>query len=144
MRSGRGAWANSPLRCRNSSALTPSETTLRLFLTLFSAKASRVISTSPGSSSTRSTWIMTPGSSGAIGHLLAVLVNGQRPADGRARRSRGLRVDPDPAAVEILDLPAQSHANARPRVGVPRMQSLKDHEYPLSVRWFDPNSVVLA
>src|SRR5215469_12464186 len=144
IRSGRGTSANSASRRRNCSALTPSLTTLRWLRTLFSANASLVMRTSPGSSSTSSTWIITPASSGAIGSALTRRGNRQRPPDRGTRSAGMIFVDPDLAAVEVDDLPAQRQPDAGARVGVARVQPLEDHEYAFAIGGIYPDPVVLA
>src|SRR5579863_4771002 len=103
------------------------------------------MSTSPGSSSTSSTWIIAPASySGAIPTPRARGRAGQRPPYDRSRLIGLLVIDPDLSAVEVDDLPAQREPDAGARISVAGMQPLEDHEYPVAVGRLDPDPVVLA
>src|SRR5262250_339635 len=141
IRPGRGALAYSPVRCRNCSACSPSFTTCSWLRILWCSKASRVISTSPGSSSTSSTSTTRASAWLAIGVLVLVLVQrGQGEPETRARRDRG--VEPDPATVVLDDLLYHREANARAWISRLVVQALEDHEDPVGVLRLDPYPVV--
>src|SRR5205807_2207157 len=125
--------------------------------------------TSPSSSSTRSTSITLGSSSSVIGFLgglvggavvlgglvlgglvlgglvLGGLVHclgrhGQRKQEPRAFGVA--RVQPDPAAKVLDDLPGHGQADAGTGVGGPLVQALEDHEDTFGVLGLDPDAVV--
>src|SRR5687767_3252500 len=169
---GRGASAYWPSRKRNASASSPLLTTWSSLAILASASASLVMSTSPGSSSTRR--ISTGAGSAARGSSdtelsffcfgfgfgivgtgdLVELVDQLRRRGGLVGRDgdgqgpadgRPLldgRVEPDVAAVELDDLLAQGQADAGAGIRLLGVEPLEDHEDPVGVRRFDPDPVV--
>src|ERR1051326_7475909 len=139
IRPGRGAPAYSPVWCRNCSACSPSFTTCSVLRIRWCSKASLVISTSPGSSSTSSTSTTWPARPSFVGILLLrERWQGEpEPGPGRVRR-----VEPDPAAVILDDLPYHGQAYTRARIGRLVVQPLEDHEDPLGVLGLDPDPVV--
>src|SRR6266566_3790947 len=66
--------------------------------------------------------------------------HGQREQEPRAFGVS--RVEPDPPAKILDDLPGHGEADAGARVGAPLVQALEDHEDPLGVLRFDPDAVV--
>ncbi len=52
------------------------------------------------------------------------------------------RVQPDPPAKVLDDLPAHGQADAGTRVSAPLVQALEDHEDPFGVLGLDPHAVV--
>src|SRR5262249_2775842 len=130
IRPGRGAPAYSPVRCRNCSACSPSLTTCNWLRILWCSKASRVISTSPGSSSTSSTSTTRAGASLAIG-ILVLGEHGQGEPETGASGDCG--VEPDPATVIFDDLLYHGQAYARSGIGGLVVQALEDHEDPVGV-----------
>src|SRR5215472_13973980 len=139
IRPGRGALAYSPVRCRNCSACSPSPTTCNLLRILWCSKASRVISTSPGSSSTSSTSITRAAASSAIG-VLVLGKRGQGEPESGPCGDRG--VEPDPATVIFDDLLYHGEADARAGIGRLVVQALEYHKDPVGVLGFDPDPVV--
>ena len=121
------------------------------------------MSTSPGSSSTSRTSICALGVD-RLGHaalsfirmllgLVVAVVLLPLPVGWRAGRvqrntapgvSRGVGVQPDPAAVVLDDLLAHRQADAGAAVGVPAVQPLEDHEDLVGVLRFDADAVVAA
>src|SRR6266702_4247241 len=139
IRPGRGAPTYSPVWCRNCSACSPSFTTCRVLRILWCSKASRVISTSPGSSSTSSTsttWPVRPS-------LFGILVLRERwQGEPETGPGRDRRVEPDPAAVILDDLPYHGQADPGARIGRLVVQPLEDHEDPPGVPGLDADPVV--
>src|SRR6516164_2824639 len=101
--------------------------------------------TSPSSSSTSSTSITFGSSSSVIG-FLGGLVGGRLVLGGlihclgrhrqREQESRAfgvIRVQPDPPAEILDDLPGHGQADAGTGVGAALMQALEDHEDPVGV-----------
>src|SRR5215472_4137451 len=121
---GRGALAYSPVRCRNCSACSPSFTTCNWLRILWCSKASRVIRTSPGSSSTSRT-STTRG-----------------PAEPETGPCGDRGVEPDPAAVILDDLLYHGEAYSGSGIGRLVVQALEDHEDPVGVLRLDPDPIV--
>src|SRR5690348_11103491 len=139
IRPGRGASAYSPVWRRNCNACSPSFTTCNWLRILWCSNASRVISTSPGSSSTSSTLItlvLPPSVTG----MLVLRKRWQGKPEASPRRDR--RVEPDPAAVILDDLPYHGQAYSGARIGHLVVQSLENHKYPLGVFRLDTDSIV--
>src|SRR5215471_8112828 len=139
IRPGRGAPANSPVRCRNCSACSPSFTTCSWLRILWCSNASRVISTSPGSSSTSSTSTTRVWASLAIG-ILVLGEHGQGEPETGPCGDRG--VEPDPATVILDDLLYHGQAYSGAGVGGLIVQALEDHEDPVRVLRLDPDPIV--
>src|SRR5262249_2952456 len=139
IRPGRGALAYSPVRCRNCSACSPSFTTCSWLRILWCSNASRVIRTSPGSSSTSSTSTTLVSALSAIG-VLVLGECGQGEPETRPCSDRG--VEPDPATVILDDF--LDHGETYSRAGIGRLvvQALEDHEDPVGVRGPDPDPIV--
>src|SRR5215471_1386659 len=138
IRPGRGAPAYSPVRCRNCNASSPSFTTCNWLRILWCSNASRVISTSPGSSSTSSTLTTLPPPS--VTGMLVLRKRWQGKPETGPGRDR--RVEPDPAAVILDDLPYHGQAYPGSRIGRLVVQPLENHEYPLGVFRLDTDSIV--
>src|SRR6266480_7803972 len=130
IRPGRGAPAYSPVRCRNCIACSPSFTTCSWLRILWCSKASRVIRTSPGSSSTSSTSTTRAAASSVIG-ILVLGERGQGEPETGPCGDRG--VEPDPAAVVLDDLLYHGEAYSRTGIGRLVVQALEDHEDPVGV-----------
>src|SRR5579863_9845209 len=135
---GRGAPAYSPVRCRNCSAWSPSFTTCNWLRILWYSKASRVISTSPGSSSTSSTStiLVLPSVTGIV------VLRKRWQGEPEAGPGRDRRVEPDPAAVILDDLPHHGQAYSRSRIARFVVQPLKNYKYPFSIFRLNPDSIV--
>src|SRR5215471_11905505 len=136
---GRGALAYSPVRCRNCSACSPSFTTCNWLRILWYSKASRVISTSPGSSSTSSTSTTRVWASLAIG-ILVLGEHGHGEPETGPNGDRG--VEPDPATVIFDDLLYHGQAYSRAGISDLVVQALEDHEDPVGVLRLDPDPIV--
>src|SRR5262249_20536891 len=124
IRPGRGALAYSPVWCRNCNACSPSFTTCNWLRILWCSNASRVISTSPGSSSTSSTsttWVLPR----LVTGMLALRKRWQ--GEPEAGPSRDRRVEPDPAAVILDDLPYHGQAYSCAGIGRLVVQPLENH-----------------
>src|SRR5690348_16864656 len=136
---GRGAPTYSPVWWRNCSACSPSFTTCRWLRILWCSNASRVISTSPGSSSTSSTstTLVLPPSVTAMLVLRECWQGEPETGPGRDRR-----VEPDPAAVILDDLLYHGQAYSGTRIGRLVVQPLENHEYPFGVFRLDAYSIV--
>src|ERR1051325_7300685 len=134
IKSGRGADAYLPRRRRNASASTPSCATCRLLRTLTSRSASRVSRTSPGLSSTRSTWI------GVESLTSAPPLDGQGERGRRARSRSGC--DPDFAAMALDNLLGERETDARAPKLLLSVELLKNHEDAIVVLRLDANAVV--
>src|SRR5215831_4722729 len=139
IRPGRGALAYSPSWRRNCSACSPSFTTCSWLWILWCSKASRVISTSPGSSSTSNTSTTRAWASLAIG-ILVLGEHGQGEPEAGASGDCG--VEPDPATVIFDDLLYHGQAYARTGIGGLVVQALEDHEDPVGVLGLDPDPIV--
>src|SRR6201989_1584187 len=110
--------------------------------------------TSPSSYSTRRTSITLGSSSSVIGFLggfvfgclaLGGLVHrlGRHGQGEQEPRAFGVaRVQPDPPAKVLDDLPGHGQADAGTRVGGPLVQALEDHEDTFGVLGLDPDAVV--
>src|SRR6185503_8768570 len=115
--------------------------------------------TSPSSSSTSSTSITLGSSSSVIGFLGdlvvwslfvvgLVLAGLFHRLGGHVQREQEppafgvARVQPDPPAKVLDDLPGHGHPDAGARVGGPLVQALEDHEDPFGVVGLDPDTVV--
>src|SRR5579863_3735250 len=136
---GRGALTYSPVRWRNCSACSPSFTTCNWLRILWCSKASRVMSTSPGSSSTSSTstnLVLPP----SVTDIFVLRERWQGEPETGPGRDR--RVEPDPAAVVLDDLPYHGQAYSRAWVTRLVVQPLEDHEYTFGVFRLDPDSIV--
>src|SRR5437899_8268041 len=136
---GRGALAYSPVRCRNCSACSPSFTTCNWLRILWCSNASRVISTSPGSSSTSSTsttLVLPP----LVTGMLVLRERWQGKPETGPGRDR--RVQPDPATVILDDLPYHGQAYSGARIGRLVVQPLENHKYPFGVFRLDTDSIV--
>src|SRR5215467_10938064 len=136
---GRGALAYSPVWWRNCSACSPSFTTCSWLRILWCSNASRVISTSPGSSSTSSTSTTRALALSAIG-VLVLGEHGQGEPETGPCGDRG--VEPDPAAVIIDDLLYHGEAYSRAGIGGLVVEALEDHENPVGVLRLDPDPIV--
>src|SRR5215467_12064389 len=139
IRPGRGAPAYSPSWRRNCSACSPSFTTCSWLWILWCSKASRVISTSPGSSSTSSTSTTRVWALSAIG-ILVLGEHGQGEPETGPCGDRG--VEPDPATVILDDLLYHGQAYSRAGIGGLVVQALEDHEDPVCVLRSDPDPIV--
>src|SRR2546423_860188 len=140
MRPGRGASAYSPSWKRNASASSPLLTTWSSLAILASASASFVISTSPGSSSTRRISTGAAKSESVVTSGSIVVGDGEGPAHRRPLGDVG--VDPDAAAMEFDDLLAQRQADARPGIELLGVEPLEDDEHPLGIGLLDADTVV--
>src|SRR5690349_9099827 len=138
IRPGRGAPAYSPSWRRNRIACSPSFTTCSWLRILWCSKASRVISTSPGSSSTSST-STTRAWTSVIG-ILVLGERGQSEPETGASGDRG--VEPDPATVIFNDFLYHGQAYACAGIGGLVVQALEDHENPVGVLGLDPDPIV--
>src|SRR5579862_1983681 len=99
-----------------------------------------MMSASPSSSSTSSTLIAFRSPGSAIGVLLVRVGRpGQREAEPGALAGR--RVEPDPPAEVLDDLPAHGQSDAGARVAAV-VEALEKHEYALGVLRVDPQAVV--
>src|SRR5690242_2925795 len=135
---GRGASAYSPVWCRNCSACSPSFTTCNWLRILWCSNASLVISTSPGSSSTSSTStaLLPP----LVTGMLVLRKRWQGEPETGPGRDR--RVEPDPAAVILDDLPHHGQAYPGARIGRLVVQPLEDNEDTFGVFRLDADSIV--
>src|SRR5215831_14285531 len=136
---GRGALAYSPVWWRNCSACSPSFTTCKWLRILWCSNASRVISTSPGSSSTSNTSIALVLPPSVTGMLVLRKRWQGKPKTGPGRNRR---VEPDPATVILDDLPYHGQAYSDARIGRFVVQPLENHKYSFRVFRLDAYSIV--